>query len=94
MPESFTQNSKSKDEEKVSTLSSFDEDVHSKKGGQLKNNRSPTLMTVQQIQDLVANAIKAQLGGDMHKTHLYNKPYAKSIDALYMPHGYQPLKFQ
>jgi len=30
----------------------------------------------------------------MHKTHLYTKPYTKKVDALYMPCGYQPPKFQ
>jgi len=27
-------------------------------------------------------------------THLYTKPYTKRIDALCMPYGYQPPKFQ
>jgi len=51
-------------------------------------------MTVKQIQDLIANAVKIQLGGAARKTHLYSKPYTKRVDVLYMPHGYQPLKFQ
>ena len=50
-------------------------------------------MSVEQIQSLIANAVKTQLGGGSHKTHLYTKPYTKRIDALRMPHGYQPPKF-
>ena len=49
--------------------------------------------SVEQIQSLIANAVKAQLGEGSHKTHLYTKPYTKRIDALRMPHGYQPPKF-
>ena len=45
-------------------------------------------MSVEQIHSLIANAVKAQLGGGSHKTHLYTKPYTKRIDALRMPHGY------
>ena len=51
-------------------------------------------MTVGQIQDLIADIIKIQLGGGAHKTHLYSKPYYKSVDALNMYCGYQPPKFQ
>ena len=58
-----------------------------------KNDRSINLMSVEQIQNLIANAVKAQLGGGSHKTHLYTKPYTKKIDAVCMPHGYQPPKF-
>jgi len=51
-------------------------------------------MTIEQIQDLIANAIKAQLGEGSCKHLLYTKPYTKMVDALRMPHGYQPPKFQ
>ena len=60
----------------------------------LKNNSSLSPMLAEQIQKLVANAVKAHLGGDSHKTHLYKKPYAKRINALRMPIVYQPPKFQ
>jgi len=50
-------------------------------------------MSVKQIHSLIANAVKAQLGGGSYNTHLYTKPYMKRIDALRMPHGYQPPKF-
>jgi len=39
-------------------------------------------MTVEQIEDLIANVVKAQLGGAVHKTHLYTNPYTKKVDAL------------
>ena len=58
-----------------------------------RKDRSLGSMSVEQIQSLIANAVKAQLGGGSHKTHLYTKPYTKRIDALRMPHGYQPPKF-
>jgi len=50
-------------------------------------------MSVEQIQSLIANAVKAQLGEGSHKIHLYTKPNTKRIDALRMSHGYQPPKF-
>ena len=50
-------------------------------------------MSVEHIQNLIADAVKAHLGGDSHKTHLYKKPYTKRIDALRVPYGYQPPKF-
>jgi len=51
-------------------------------------------MTVEQIQDWIVNVVKAQLGRGVQKTHLYTRPYTKKVDALYIPHGYQPPKFQ
>jgi len=42
---------------------------------------------------LIANAVKTQLGVGSQKSHLYIKPYTKMIDALRMPYGYQPPKF-
>ena len=50
-------------------------------------------MIVEQIQDLVVNVVKIQLGGGVRKTHLYTKPYTKRVDAICMPRGYQPPKF-
>jgi len=50
-------------------------------------------MSVEQIQSLNANAVKAQLGEESCKTHVYTKPYTKRIDALRMPRSYQPPKF-
>ena len=48
-------NSEIKDEKKASVQNEvFDEEVHSKKGGKLRKDGSPSSMTVEQIQDLVA----------------------------------------
>jgi len=51
-------------------------------------------MTIEQIQDLIANIVEAQLGGGAHRTHLCTKPYTKWVDALCMPYSCQPLKLQ
>jgi len=92
---SSIKNSKNEDEKKASFQSEpSDEEVHLKKAGQLKNNGSRSSMTVEQIQDLAAKAVKAQLRGDGYKTHLYTKPYAQRVDTLCMPRGYQPPKLQ
>ena len=87
--QSLTKSSESEEEERASVQSeASDEEVHSKKGGKLKNGGSPSLMTFEQIQDLIVNAVKIQLGGDVYKTRVYIKPYTKRVDNLYMPHGY------
>jgi len=52
------------------------------------------LINIEQIQDLITNAVKKQLGRGASKAHHYTKPYIKRVDALYKPCGYQPLKFQ
>jgi len=65
----------------------LDEEINN---GELENGGSPCLMTIEQIQYLIANAVKIQLGGDERKTHLYTK----RVDVLHMPCGYQPSKFQ
>jgi len=67
--------------------------VHSKKGVSSKNDDSLGMMTVGQIQDLIANAVKAELRGHASKTQLYTKPYTKRVDAFYMPCSYQSPKF-
>jgi len=43
---------------------------------------------------LIANAVKAQLGGGVRKTHLNTKAGIKRVDVLCILHGYQPPKFQ
>ena len=50
-------------------------------------------MTAEQIQELIARAVKTKLGVGSQKSHLYTKPYTKRIDALRMPYSYQPPKF-
>jgi len=48
-------------------------------------------MSVEHIQNLIADAVKAHLGGD---SHLYKKPYPTRINALRIPYDYQPPKLQ
>jgi len=45
-------------------------------------------MSLEQIQSLIANVVKAQLGGGSHKIHVYTKPYMKRIDTIHLHHGY------
>ena len=47
-------------------------------------------MAIEQIQDLIANAVKVQLEEDVCKTHLYRK----RVNALWLHCSYQSLKFQ
>jgi len=89
---SFIKKSKTKEQKASVQSETSNEEVHSKKGGQLKNDRSPGSMTVKQIQDLIVNAIKAHLGADVRKIHLYIMPYTNKVDALCMHRGYQPTK--
>ncbi|KAA0064819.1 retrotransposon gag protein [Cucumis melo var. makuwa] len=51
-------------------------------------------LSVQQLQDMIANSIRAQYGGPPQTSFMYSKPYIKRIDNLRMPLGYQPPKFQ
>ncbi|KAA0054593.1 ty3-gypsy retrotransposon protein [Cucumis melo var. makuwa] len=51
-------------------------------------------LSIQQLQDMIANSIRAQYGGSPQTTFMYFKPYTKRIDSLRMPLGYQPPKFQ
>jgi len=50
-------------------------------------------MSAEQIQSLITNVVKAQLGEGSRKTNLYTKLYKKRIVLLRMPHGYQQPKF-
>ncbi|KAA0040811.1 retrotransposon gag protein [Cucumis melo var. makuwa] len=51
-------------------------------------------LSVQQLQDMIANSIRAQYGGPPQTSFMYSKSYTKRIDNLRMPLGYQPPKFQ
>ncbi|KAA0056741.1 ty3-gypsy retrotransposon protein [Cucumis melo var. makuwa] len=51
-------------------------------------------LSVQQLQDMIANSIRAQYGGPPQTSFMYSKSYTKRIDSLRMPLGYQPPKFQ
>ncbi|TYK01673.1 ty3-gypsy retrotransposon protein [Cucumis melo var. makuwa] len=50
-------------------------------------------LSVQQLQDMIANSILAQYGGLPQTSFIYSKPYTKRIDNLRMPLGYQPPNF-
>ncbi|TYJ98562.1 ty3-gypsy retrotransposon protein [Cucumis melo var. makuwa] len=51
-------------------------------------------LLVWQLQDTIANSIRAQYGGPSQTSFMYSKPYTKRIHNLRMPLGYQPQKFQ
>ena len=74
----IVESSENKEEERAPVQSeTSNEEVHLKKGSKLKNGESPSLMTVKQIQDLIANAVKIQLGGGACNTHLQNSSSLK-----------------
>ncbi|KAA0032809.1 ty3-gypsy retrotransposon protein [Cucumis melo var. makuwa] len=52
------------------------------------------VVKVQQLQDMIANSIRAQYGGPPQTTFMYSKSYTKRINNLRMLLGYQPSKFQ
>ena len=47
-------------------------------------------LSVQQLQDMITNTIRAQYGGPSQSTLMYSKTYTKKIDNLRMSVGYQP----
>ncbi|KAL0461068.1 UNVERIFIED_CONTAM: hypothetical protein Slati_0734000 [Sesamum latifolium] len=51
-------------------------------------------LSVQQLQEMIANTIKAQYSGSAQSSPAYSKPYSKRIDALRMLTSYQPPKLQ
>ena len=51
-------------------------------------------LSVQQLQDMRTNSVRAQYDGSSQSMFMYSKPYTKRIDNLHMPMGYQPPKFQ
>ena len=64
-----------------------------RKGYKLRNALSLGLITIEQIQDLIANTEKVQLGGWSCRVYMYTKPYTKSGNTLCMARGFQPPKF-
>ncbi|KAM1078427.1 hypothetical protein ACFX19_026101 [Malus domestica] len=50
-------------------------------------------LSIQLLQQIITNTIKAQYEGSSHTSLFYSKLYSKKIDALKMPRGYQPPKF-
>ncbi|KAJ9705540.1 hypothetical protein PVL29_003542 [Vitis rotundifolia] len=61
---------------------------------QIAESTSMASLSVQQLQDMITNTIRAQYGGPSQSMLMYSKPYTKRIDNLCMPEGYQPPKFQ
>ncbi|KAL0458511.1 UNVERIFIED_CONTAM: hypothetical protein Slati_0478300 [Sesamum latifolium] len=55
---------------------------------------SVVALSVQQLQEMITNTIKAQYGGSAQNSPAYSKPYSKQIDALRMPTSYQLPKLQ
>ncbi|KAA0049967.1 ty3-gypsy retrotransposon protein [Cucumis melo var. makuwa] len=51
-------------------------------------------LSVQQLQNMIANSISAQYEGPLQTSFMYSKPYTNRINNLRMPLGYQPPKFQ
>ena len=89
--QSSTRDSENEDSKKVSIhTEASDSKKQLKKGATPKHVKLSGSMTIEQIQDLMANAVMAQLGGGSRRTHLYTKPYTKRVDALCMPHDYTP----
>jgi len=61
--QSLAKSSESEAEERASIQSeASDEEVHAKKGGKLKNGGSPRLMTIEQIQDMIAKCSQDTTG--------------------------------
>ena len=84
--QSFTKDSESEDSEKMSIhIETSDSEKQSKKGETPKHVKSSGSMTIEQIQDLIANAVKVQLGEGSRITHLYTKPYATCCFGLPFP---------
>ena len=87
----FESSSKGSDGEESDKESNCSEDSDDERIKKMESSFGP--MSVEHIQSLIANTIKAQLGEGSHKTHLYTKSYTKRNDVLLMLHEYQPPKF-
>jgi len=86
--EASNNDSGGEDSDKESNHSKESDDEHNP-----KNDSTLNSMSIMQIKNLIANAIKAHLKGGSHRIHHYSKPYTKRIDAMHMFHGFQPPKF-
>ena len=71
--------------------------VNKGKGGegtsQHGHSTSMASISVQQLQDMITNTIRAQYGGSSTSSLIYSKPYTKHIDNMRMSNEYQPPKF-
>jgi len=81
--EASNKGSNTEDFDKESNHSEESDDEH-----KAKKDCSLGSMSVELIQSLMTNAVKAHSGGGSHKTHFYTKPYMKRIDALHMSYGH------
>ena len=52
------------------------------------HSTSMASISVQQLQDMITNTIRAQYGGSSTSSLMYSKPYTKRIDNMRMPNGY------
>ncbi|TYK21493.1 uncharacterized protein E5676_scaffold305G00300 [Cucumis melo var. makuwa] len=59
-----------------------------------QQSASVASLSVQQLQDMIMNSIRAQYGGPRQTFLMYSKSYIKKIDNLRMLLGYQPPRFQ
>ncbi|XP_038717270.1 uncharacterized protein LOC120010560 [Tripterygium wilfordii] len=57
-------------------------------------NLSVASLSVNQLQNMIVDTIRAQYGGAPQSSLVYAKPYSRRIDEIRMPWGYQPPKFQ
>ncbi|KAK9704971.1 hypothetical protein RND81_07G024100 [Saponaria officinalis] len=71
-----------------------EEEDDEKKDDDKPPNNNAGIYTPKQLQDMIADAIKSQLGDSSSNSLRYIKPYTRRIDSLRMPTGYQPIKFQ
>ena len=74
------------------TIKNIDKGKTVMQESQPQNSTSIALLSIQQLQEMIANSIKAQYGGHAQTFSLYSKP--KRIENLRMLNGYQPTKFQ
>ena len=78
------------------TLKGENAKVDKGKGGTSQHGHSTSMasISIQQLQDMITNTIRAQYGGSSTSSLAYSKPYTKRIiDNMRMPNGYQPPKF-
>ena len=60
---------------------------------QQEQSASMASLSVQQLQDMITNTIRAQYGGSSTSSLTYSKPYTKRINNMRMSNGYQLPKF-
>lgn len=75
------------------TSAKDDEGKETQDTPQQEQSTSVASLSVQQLQDMIMNTIRAQYGGSSASSLTYSKPYTKRIDNMRMSNGYQPPKF-